>query len=143
MTTQVAARGRAGGRDEPRWLSAEQQQAWRAYLLGVARLNEALNRQLETEAEVSLSEYEILVRLSEAPDRTPADVRARRVARPLAQPPHPRRHADGARGLVARRDVPGGRPRRQLRAHRRGLRAAPGRRAPGTCGPCGRTSSTC
>ena len=52
------------------WLTAEQQAHWRSYLLGVARLNDALNRQLEREAGLSLSEYEILVRLSEAPDRT-------------------------------------------------------------------------
>lgn len=54
----------------PRWLDTEQQQAWRAYLLGTARVTEALNRQLEADSGVSLSEYEILVRLSEAPGRT-------------------------------------------------------------------------
>ncbi|MDT0165394.1 MarR family winged helix-turn-helix transcriptional regulator [Actinotalea sp. AC32] len=53
-----------------RWLSAEQQRHWRAYLLGSARLQEALNRQLEDDADMSLSEYEILVRLSEVEDRT-------------------------------------------------------------------------
>ncbi|MBC7290905.1 MAG: winged helix-turn-helix transcriptional regulator [Actinotalea sp.] len=53
-----------------RWLTQEQQRWWRAYLLGTAALQEALNRQLETDAEISLSEYEILVRLSEAPQRT-------------------------------------------------------------------------
>jgi len=52
------------------WLSPEQQVHWRAYLLGVARLNEALNRQLERDSGLSLSEYEILVRLSEAEGRT-------------------------------------------------------------------------
>lgn len=53
-----------------RWLSTEQQQHWRAYLLGSARLQEALNRQLEDDADMSLSEYEILVRLSEVDGRT-------------------------------------------------------------------------
>ena len=57
--------------DEPvRWLTDEQQRSWRAFLLGSARLTEALTRQLESEAGVSLSEYEILVRLSEVPGRT-------------------------------------------------------------------------
>ena len=57
--------------DEPvRWLTDEQQRSWRAFLLGSARLTEALTRQLETDAGVSLSEYEILVRLSEVPGRT-------------------------------------------------------------------------
>ena len=53
-----------------RWLTTEQQQHWRAFVDGAARLNEALGRQLERDAELSLSEYEVLVRLSEAPDRT-------------------------------------------------------------------------
>ena len=56
--------------DDTAWLDGEQQQHWRAYLLGVARLNDVLNRQLERDAGLSLSEYEILVRLSEADGRT-------------------------------------------------------------------------
>lgn len=55
---------------EPRWLTPEQQVSWRSFLLGSSRLNEALNRQLETDSGISLGEYEILVRLSEAPDHT-------------------------------------------------------------------------
>lgn len=55
---------------EPRWLTPEQQVAWRSFLLGSARLTEALNRQLEGDAGISLSEYEILVRLSESPERS-------------------------------------------------------------------------
>lgn len=51
------------------WLTAEQQRHWRAYLRGSARLAEALNRQLEAESGLSLSEYEILVVLSETPGR--------------------------------------------------------------------------
>ncbi|MCU1433013.1 MAG: transcriptional regulator, MarR family, partial [Actinotalea sp.] len=56
--------------DEVRWLTEDQQRSWRAFLLGSARLTEALTRQLETDSGVSLSEYEILVRLSETADRT-------------------------------------------------------------------------
>lgn len=52
-----------------RWLSAEQQRIWRAYLLGNARLHDRLEKDLRAYG-VSLSEYEILVQLSEAPDRT-------------------------------------------------------------------------
>ncbi|WP_372594411.1 MarR family winged helix-turn-helix transcriptional regulator [Actinotalea sp.] len=59
-----------GTAGEVRWLTAEQQASWRAYLLGVARLTEALSRELDDDAGLSLSEYEILVRLSEAPERT-------------------------------------------------------------------------
>ncbi|MCV2394870.1 MarR family transcriptional regulator [Actinotalea sp. M2MS4P-6] len=53
-----------------RWLTAEQQQWWRSYLQGTARLTEALSRQLETDSGLSLNEYEVMVRLSEAEGRT-------------------------------------------------------------------------
>lgn len=56
--------------DEVRWLSADQQTSWRSYLQGVARLTDALNRQMERDSGLSLNEYEVLVRLSEAADRT-------------------------------------------------------------------------
>jgi len=56
--------------DDVAWLTPEQQDYWRAYLLGVARLTDALGHQLERDAGLSLSEYEMLVRLSEAPERT-------------------------------------------------------------------------
>lgn len=51
---------------EVRWLSTEQQRWWRSYLQGSARLTEALSRQLEADSDLSLHEYEVLVRLSEA-----------------------------------------------------------------------------
>ncbi|GAA3608211.1 MarR family winged helix-turn-helix transcriptional regulator [Microlunatus ginsengisoli] len=53
---------------EPRWLTADQQRVWRAYLLGAARLTEALDADLR-QFDVDLPEYEILVTLSEAPER--------------------------------------------------------------------------
>ena len=53
-----------------RWLTTEQQEHWRAFLVGSARLTDALGRQLERDSGLSLSEYEVLVRLSEAPGRT-------------------------------------------------------------------------
>lgn len=52
------------------WLSVEQQVSWRAFLQGAARLTEGLNRQLERDAGLSVSEYEILSRLSETAGRT-------------------------------------------------------------------------
>ncbi|RJO77317.1 MarR family transcriptional regulator [Nocardia panacis] len=55
---------------EPRWLTANQQHAWRAYMDGHLRLMTALNRQLQRDSELSLPEYRILVLLSEAPDRS-------------------------------------------------------------------------
>ncbi|WP_019631704.1 MarR family winged helix-turn-helix transcriptional regulator [Actinomadura atramentaria] len=54
---------------EPRWLDATQQRAWRAYVDGSAKLTELMDRDLKTRHGLSVSEYEILVRLSEAPGR--------------------------------------------------------------------------
>ena len=55
---------------DARWLTTQQQRDWRAFLVGTARLTDALGRQLEQDSGLSLSEYEVLVRLSEAPGRT-------------------------------------------------------------------------
>jgi len=66
----AAARPVVDDSGEPRWLDADQQQAWRSYLEGSLRLAEALNRDLEAAKDLSLNEYEVLVRLSESPDRT-------------------------------------------------------------------------
>ena len=52
-----------------RWLDADQQRAWRAYIIGTTLLLERLDRDLRDNYGVSLPEYEILVRLSEAPER--------------------------------------------------------------------------
>ncbi len=49
-----------------RWLDAEEQHAWRAYLLGVRRLERALDRDLRRYG-TQLSEYEIISMLSEQP----------------------------------------------------------------------------
>lgn len=54
----------------PRWLDLDQQRLWRAYLDGTIRFVEALTRYHELNSPVSLNEYELLVRLSESPDRT-------------------------------------------------------------------------
>lgn len=52
-----------------RWLSSEQQQDWRAFRDGVALLLEVLGRELDEQCGLSLHEYEVMVRLSEAPGR--------------------------------------------------------------------------
>lgn len=56
--------------NETRWLDASQQQAWRSFLGGTTVLMDRLDRDLRSEHGLSMSEYEILVRLSEAPDRS-------------------------------------------------------------------------
>ncbi len=55
--------------DEPRWLSAQEMRAWRGYLGLVRLLDDRLNRDLQGESGLTLADYEILVRLSEAPQR--------------------------------------------------------------------------
>jgi DNA-binding MarR family transcriptional regulator len=52
-----------------RWLTADEQKAWRAYIDGVRILREALDAQLQADADMPHAYYEILVRLSEAPQR--------------------------------------------------------------------------
>ena len=54
---------------ETRWLTPPQQRDWRAFVDGSVRLLEVLDQSLKTGHGLSLAEYEILVRLSEAPDR--------------------------------------------------------------------------
>ena len=49
------------------WLDQEQQRSWRAYLVGTTLLMDRLDRELREQHDLSLPEYEILVRLSESP----------------------------------------------------------------------------
>jgi len=50
-----------------RWLTAEEQRAWRGLLRMTSQLNARMNRQLQDGYGVSLADYEVLVVLSEAP----------------------------------------------------------------------------
>ncbi len=54
---------------ETRWLSAAEQQAWRAYLTATHTLFSAVEAQLQRESGIPHGYYEILVRLSESPGR--------------------------------------------------------------------------
>ena len=54
---------------EPRWLDAEEQKAWRAWLYSSLLLQDRLDRELIHETGISHAYYEILVQLSEAPCR--------------------------------------------------------------------------
>lgn len=56
--------------EEPRWLDEDEQRIWRIYRLGHARLDELLGRDLREHHDLSLAEYEVLVRLSEAENRS-------------------------------------------------------------------------
>jgi len=50
-----------------RWLTAEEQRAWRGLLRMTSQLNARMNRQLLQDYGISLADYEVLVALSEAP----------------------------------------------------------------------------
>lgn len=56
--------------DQVQWLNDNEQGWWRAYRDGTARLLDVLGHELERDTGLSLGEYEVLVRLSEAPERT-------------------------------------------------------------------------
>ena len=66
MTSDVSAPGAA---EETRWLDAEEQKAWRAWLYSSMLLQDRLDRELTHETGISHAYYEILVQLSEAPCR--------------------------------------------------------------------------
>ena len=55
---------------EQRWLSDEEQAAWRTLIAVTVRLPAALDRQLQRDAGISHFDYQVLAGLSEAPDRT-------------------------------------------------------------------------
>ena len=54
------------------WLSDEQQEVWRHYLAMVGKLQVAMNRQLQEDCGLSLSDYDVLVALEQ---RCPIRVR--------------------------------------------------------------------
>ncbi len=58
-----------GDMSQFRWLSEPEQAAWRAYLEASQLLANTLEREFQTECGLSAADYEIFVRLSEAPER--------------------------------------------------------------------------
>lgn len=52
-----------------RWLSADEQASWRAWIEASLLLNDRLNSDLQRQHDLTLADYEILVRLSEHPER--------------------------------------------------------------------------
>ncbi len=57
------------GPDETRWLTEEEQVAWRAWLFSSLLLHDRLDRDLTRQTGISHAYYEILVQLSETPGR--------------------------------------------------------------------------
>ena len=56
--------------NEPRWLSADERQAWMTLVGVIMRLQPALDAQLRRDTGLSYFEYQVLAGLSEAPERT-------------------------------------------------------------------------
>lgn len=54
---------------EPRWLNEDEQATWRAFLQAAKLLFDQLDRELQRDAGMPHSYYEVLVHLSESPDR--------------------------------------------------------------------------
>ncbi|WP_250035615.1 MarR family winged helix-turn-helix transcriptional regulator [Paractinoplanes maris] len=57
------------GVDEPRWLTDDQQQAWRRFVEVLIKVPAALEAQLQRDAGLTHMGYIVLVSLSEQPDR--------------------------------------------------------------------------
>ena len=53
-----------------RWLSKEQQSHWRSWLTATTVLREQLSRELQDSHGLTITDYEIMVRLSEAENRS-------------------------------------------------------------------------
>jgi DNA-binding MarR family transcriptional regulator len=66
MSTRGSHGSSEGG---PRWLDAEEQKAWRAWLYSSQLLADRLNAELQSDTGISHAYYEILVQLSETPGR--------------------------------------------------------------------------
>jgi DNA-binding MarR family transcriptional regulator len=52
-----------------RWLSEDEQRAWRAWISASQLLNHRLNAELQRQHGLTMADYEILVQLSECPER--------------------------------------------------------------------------
>ena len=89
-----------------RWLTEDEQRAWRGLLRMTAQLNARMNRQLQDDYGISLPDYDVLVVLSEAPQGRQrvfelADALAWEQSRVSHQLARMQR-----RGLVARQECP-------------------------------------
>ena len=89
-----------------RWLTEDEQRAWRGLLQMTSQLNARMNRQLQDDYGVSLADYDVLVALSEAPE---GRLRVFEIAGALAWEQSRVSHQIARmqrRGLVARQECP-------------------------------------
>jgi DNA-binding MarR family transcriptional regulator len=89
---------------QTRWLDESQQQAWRGYLRMQSRLSARLNRQLQTDSDLSLADFDVLVALTDQPEDR---LRVSELARVLQWEKSRLSHHVGRmerRGLVVRQE---------------------------------------
>ena len=95
------SRKMTGGSDIPR-LTDEQQETWLAYMRVMLRLNYEMNRQLQTDSDLSLSDYDVLNALADSPgERLQLTSLATRIGWERSRCSHHLQRMS-ARGLVAR-----------------------------------------
>src|SRR5471032_3327921 len=58
-----------GAAEQPRWLSDEEQAMWRSFIESTQMLMDRLDQELQRDSGMPHTYYEVLVRLSEVPDR--------------------------------------------------------------------------
>jgi DNA-binding MarR family transcriptional regulator len=91
--------------DPTRWLDADQQRSWRALVMGTTLLFDRLDDDLRSEHDISLVEYEILVRLSERDGRMRMAALADALAHSRSRVTHTVTRMENA-GLVRRSSSP-------------------------------------
>ncbi|MBR8743128.1 MarR family winged helix-turn-helix transcriptional regulator [Nocardiopsis sp. MG754419] len=94
---------------ETRWLDDDEQRTWRTFLMAVHLLDGALDRQLRHDSGMPHAYYQILVMLSEAPNR---ELTMTRLARLLRSSPSRLSHAAArleSEGRIRRFKRPGDR----------------------------------
>lgn len=88
------------------WLDEDEMRTWRAYVVGKALLDSRLHRDLQAEHRLALADYELLVRLAEAPNgRARMSMLAEQVASSKSRISHQIGRMEKA-GLVRREECP-------------------------------------
>jgi DNA-binding MarR family transcriptional regulator len=65
---RATAKRATNSASSPRWLTADEEAAWRTFVQVMVRLPWAIECQLQSDATLSFTEYHVLARLSEDPD---------------------------------------------------------------------------
>ena len=92
--------------ESPRWLSDLEQEAWRNWLEVMRRLPIALEARLQTRSGLTITDYQVLAELSEAPDRRMRMTRlAYRTCLSKSRLSHQIKRMESA-GLIGRAECP-------------------------------------